>query len=128
MLKLVVLGVELAVPYSRNPLKRGCIPSAGSKIWKAVAHFDRAPRNKRSRTSSGPEGSSDKWRSLCRGPIPVISMHYQFHKDSTAGAQPFFLLAAPAIPESKTVFFMSGLPVLGRQSGHDAQKRVGRRI
>jgi len=30
----------------------------------------RAPRNRRSRTSSGPEGSSDKWFRLCRGLFP----------------------------------------------------------
>ena len=92
MLELVVLGGELAVPCSRNPLMRGWIPSRGSYTWKNATHFDWAPRNKRSRTSSGPGGSSDKWHSLCRGPIPVISMPCKFHKDSTAGAQPFFLV------------------------------------
>ena len=91
MLELVVLGGELAVPFSRNPLKRGWIPSWGSYKWEAAMHFDRAPRNKRSRTSSGPGGSSDKWRSLCRGPTPVMSMPCYFYKDSTGGAQPFFL-------------------------------------
>jgi len=30
MLDTVVLGGELAVPYSRNPLMRGWIPSKGS--------------------------------------------------------------------------------------------------
>ncbi len=29
-------------------------------IWDSVLHFDRPPRNRRLRTSSGPEGSSDK--------------------------------------------------------------------
>jgi len=34
----------------------------------------RSPRNRRSRTSSDPEGSSDKWRRLCRAPLPVAGV------------------------------------------------------
>ena len=51
-------------------------------------HFDWTPRNRRSRTSSGPEGSSDKWCGLCRGLISICIMWRGFLKGSTAGAQP----------------------------------------
>jgi len=51
-------------------------------------HFDWTPRNRRSWTSSGPEGSSDKWCGLCRGLISICIMWRGFLKGSTAGAQP----------------------------------------
>ena len=37
-------------------------------------HLDWTPRNRRSRTSSDPEGSSDKWCGLCRGSISICIM------------------------------------------------------
>lgn len=60
MLDMVVLGGELAVPYARNPLYAGL--NSRPRVLKLDIwdHFDRTPRNRRSRTSSGPEGSSDK--------------------------------------------------------------------
>ena len=39
---------------------------------RSVSRFDRTPRNSRSRTSSDPEGSSDKGRGLCRGAFPIM--------------------------------------------------------
>jgi len=72
---LVVLGGELAVPSTRNPLYAG--PNSLPRIMpEAVNRADRSPRNRRSRTSSGPEGSSDKWCGLCRGTIPVMPRLY----------------------------------------------------
>jgi hypothetical protein len=56
---LVVLGGELAVPYTRNPLYAG-LNSLSRAVPKAIESAGRSPRNGRSRTSSGPEGSSDK--------------------------------------------------------------------
>jgi len=56
----VVLGGELAVPFSRNPLHAGLNSLLRVLIWKPIGQSDRPPRNRRLRTSSGPEGSSDK--------------------------------------------------------------------
>lgn len=53
-------------------------------------HFGRPPRNRRSRTSSGPEGSSDKWCRLCRGLIPVIAMIADFLKGFNRGCTTIF--------------------------------------
>jgi len=53
-------------------------------------HFDWTPRNRRSWTSSDPEGSSDKWCGLCPGLISICIMWRGFQKGSTAGAQPSY--------------------------------------
>ena len=61
---LVVLGGELAVPYTRNPLYAG--PNSLLRVM--PQHFSfagRPPRNRRSRTSSGPEGSSAISDAVC---------------------------------------------------------------
>ena len=85
---LVVLGGELAVPFTRNPLNAGLNPRPRILYCRFLNHFDRTPRNRRSWTSSDPEGSSDKWRGPCRGSIPVWTVFLGLQKDSTAGAQP----------------------------------------
>ena len=85
---LVVLGGELAVPFSRNPLHAGLNSLKRVSFWKRERHHDRPPRNRSPRTSSGPEGSSDKWRYLCRGKIPIIWMTSVFRRISMEGAQP----------------------------------------
>ncbi len=60
---------------------------------KILNHFDRPPRNRRSRTSSGPEGSSDKWCGLCRGSIPVMWLVYDsgngLNRGCTTTSRPF---------------------------------------
>jgi len=72
MLYEVVLGGELAVPYSRNPLHAGLNSHRRDSPARSVGRFDRTLRNSRSRTSSGPEGSSDKGCRPCRGSTPII--------------------------------------------------------
>ena len=71
---LVVLGGELAVPFTRNPLNAGLNPRPRILYCRFLNHFDRTPRNRRSWTSSDPEGSSDKWRGPCRGSIPICTV------------------------------------------------------
>ena len=71
---VVVLGGELAVPSTRNPLNAGLNSLPRVQFQQPGIHPDRPPRNRRSRTSSGPEGSSDKRCGLCRGSIPVTWM------------------------------------------------------
>jgi len=71
ILPLVVLGGELAVPFSRKPLYAGLNPPSRI-IFRKPDPADRSLRNRHSWTSSGPEGSSDKWWRLCRGSIPVM--------------------------------------------------------
>ena len=48
-------------------------------------HFDWTPRNRRSWTSSGPEGSSDKWCGLCRGLFSIGIMWWDFQKSFNGG-------------------------------------------
>jgi hypothetical protein len=62
------------VPFSRNPLYAGLNSRPRVLCLGSLIHFDRTPRNRRSRTSSDPEGSSDKRCGLCRGLIPVCIM------------------------------------------------------
>ena len=49
------------------------------------SHFDWTPRNRRSWTSSDPEGSSDKWCGLCRGLISICIMWRGFLKRFDGG-------------------------------------------
>jgi len=59
--------------------------------WSSWAdNSDRSPRNRRPWTSSGPEGSSDKWSLQCRGSIPVTQLSVLF-------SQPGFLFYHPFI-------------------------------
>ena len=69
-----MLGGELAVPFARNPLYAGLNSRPRILKLENLGHFDRTLRNRRSRTSSGPEGSSDKWCGLCRSLIPICIM------------------------------------------------------
>jgi len=45
-----------------------------SGVKRRADNSNRSPRNRRPWTSSGPEGSSDKWSPLCRGSIPVLQL------------------------------------------------------
>jgi len=74
---------------------RGWIPSKGFLFRKIVGHPDRTPRNRRSRTSSGPEGSSDKRCGLCRGSIPVNFLAYIFLKKIRQGVRNHFKNVMP---------------------------------
>lgn len=82
-----VLGGELAVPCTRNPLYAG--PNPLPRVANGVmVRSGRSPRSRNTRTSSGPEGSSDKYGfcvAECLGCIaePMLAVH------SKEGAQTF---------------------------------------